>query len=165
MWNRACWGALAAFALAAACGGKAVIDPEAQTGAGGTGAASTTSSTSSSTTTTSSGTGGVAGSGGTTTNFCDLLQEELENAIWSAQWCDPLINALQCTGDTVILDTCGCPVVANDTTPHAAEEALIAYDGWVAEGCGPFLCSTCPPPPSSPWYCDGDVMMCEPANE
>ncbi len=97
--------------------------------------------------------------------MCDLLQEELENSIWSAQLCDPLINALQCTGQTVITDVCGCELVANDLSPESAEEAQINYDYWVAEGCGPFLCADCPPPPSAPWYCDPNSKMCEPAYE
>lgn len=160
MLKRACWGALVAFGLAAACGGKAVVDPETRTSTGGSGAATTTSSTSSSGTTTSSGTAGAGGSAS-----CELLQDLLEEAIATAQWCDPLINELQCTGQTVIMDPCGCEVVANDATSDAAAGALAAYDEWVALGCGPFDCMTCPPPPSTPWYCDGDLMRCEPAYE
>ena len=97
--------------------------------------------------------------------MCDLLLEELENTIWTAQSCDPLINAIQCSGQTVITDLCGCEVVANDMSPEAAEEAQINYEYWVAEGCGPSDCTACPPPPSAPWYCDPNSMMCEPAYE
>lgn len=161
MWKRACWGALVACGLAGACGGKAVVDPEIQTGTGGSGAATTTSSTSSSSTTSSSS--GTAGAGGSAS--CEVLQDLLEEAIAVAQWCDPLINAAQCTGHTIIMDPCGCEVVANDTISDAAGQALAAYDAWVAQGCGPVDCMTCPPPPSSPWYCDGDLMRCEPAYE
>ncbi len=146
-----CWVAL----IAGACGGKAVVDPPAE-GIGGS--SSTSSSTTSSSTTSSSGTGGTA-------DPCPLLDEQLEAALRLAQACNPMINAIQCSGQAVVYDTCGCQVVANDQASSEAEAALEAYDAWVQAGCGPQLCSTCPPGPETPWYCDVDLEVCTPAYE
>jgi len=145
-----CWVAL----VGGACGGKAVVDPMDT----GTGGSSSTSSSTSTSTTTSTGTGG-------TVDPCQVLEEQLGVALRLAQACNPMINAIQCSGDTVVYDTCGCEVVANDHAVSEAEDARAAYDAWVAAGCGPHLCASCPPGPDTPWYCDVDAEACLPAYE
>jgi hypothetical protein len=159
--------AWALLGLVAACGGKAVMDGESPTAQGGNGGAttSTTASTSSSTTThttttITTGPGGWGGAGG-----CDALQSDFEQKLAAAQACDPAINAIQCSGDTVAFDLCGCDVVANDYHGAQAQAARDAFDLWVAGGCGPYECYACPPPPSSPWYCDPTAKQCMPAYE
>jgi len=125
------------------CSGKAVIDDSSSGDA-----TSTPTTTSTATTTTTSG------------NSCDDLETALLAWLAAAQACDPMINALQCTGDTVVYDTCGCAVVAADPQESEAAEARDAYDEWVDAGCGPHLCADCPPPPTQPWFCDPDLMSC-----
>ena len=159
-----CWAASGWIwlGLVAACGGKAVMDGESPTSQGGSGG--TTSTTSSSTSTSSStittGSGGWGGAGG-----CDALQQSFEQKLAAAQQCNPAMNAVQCSGNTVAHDSCGCEVAANDYHATQAQAAELAFDAWVSGGCGPLECYACPPPPTSPWYCDPTASQCMPAYE
>lgn len=147
--------ALAAACLSAAfvaCGGKVVVDQGSEIGgAGGT---------------TSTGTGGLGGAGGIGgAGGCDALLADFQAKLDAAQACNPLINAIQCSGTVVAFDTCGCEVVANDQASTAASYAIGAYESWADAGCGPYDCALCPPPPSSPWFCDPATSKCQPAWE
>jgi len=150
--------------LCAACGGKAVVDAQELTAQGGSGGKTTTTTTttssSSSTSSTSTSPGGSGGAGG-----CDGLQQSFEQKLAAAQQCDPAINAVQCSGHTVVHDSCGCEVTANDYHATQAQAAEAAFNAWIAGGCGPMECYACPPPPSSPWYCDPTAKQCMPAYE
>ncbi|MBI4950470.1 MAG: hypothetical protein HY908_00405 [Myxococcales bacterium] len=115
------------------CGGKAVIDAGDGPGGGGAGGGTTTTTTTTTTTSTTTTTT-------TTVLTCDGLYQVLEAAIASAVACDPLVNMVQCDGSAVIHDPCGCPVLANETSPAAVEAATDAYDAWTGAGCGPYLC-------------------------
>jgi len=75
------------------------------------------------------------------------------------------MNMLQCTGDTVAYDSCGCTIVVADQHQAEAAAAVEAYQAWVQAGCGPVPCYTCPPAPPAPWYCDSATSMCQPAYE
>ena len=146
--------ALVGAALAWSCGGKAVVDPpiHGQAGSGGQGATTTTTG--------STGLGGEgAGSG------CDGLMQDLTDAINAAQACDPTIYLAQCMGTAVVKDSCACDLVANENYPELVQAATDAYSAWVAAGCGPIPCYSCPPPPTSPWFCDPNSSRCQPAYE
>jgi hypothetical protein len=145
---------LVGAALVWSCGGKAVVDPpiHGQAGSGGQGA-----------TTTTTGSTGLGGEGAGT--GCEALMQDLTNAISAAQACDPASPVYECTGMAVVKDTCACDLVANQTVPTLVQAANDAYDAWVAAGCGPIPCYACPPPPSSPWYCDPNSLSCQPAYE
>ena len=132
----------ATFSIAVACGGTAVID--APMGAGGSGGTTTTT---------------------TPSGPCEAVTEAVQDAIDAVQSCSPYVNTIQCSGDTVVLDTCGCEVVANDQYSTVAPDVLAAYHAWVDTGCGPLDCDSCPPPPESPWYCDPTAERCMPAYE
>ncbi len=144
---------LAGAALGWSCGGKAVFDGVAP-GSGGGGGATTSSST------TSTGSGGQGAS-----STCEALGQDLSEAIDAAQACDPTIYLAQCTGTAVVLDSCACSIVANENYPELVQAALTAYDAWASAGCGPIPCATCPPPPTTPWYCDPNAWRCMPAYE
>jgi hypothetical protein len=139
---------LAGATLVWSCGGKAVIDPggSAHGGSGGT-----------ATTTTNTGSGGEGASA-----TCDVLSQDLTQAIAAAQACDPTIYLAQCTGSAVVADSCACPIVANENYPELVQDALDAYNAWAGAGCGPIPCATCPPPPTTPWYCDPTAWRCIP---
>ena len=143
---------LAGAALGWSCGGKAVMDGVGQEAGGG--GATTTSST------TSTGSGGQGAS-----STCEALVQDLSDAIDAAQACDPTIYLAQCMGTAVVADMCGCPIVANENYPELVQAALNAYNAWAGAGCGPIPCYACPPPPSSPWYCDSSTWRCMPAYE
>jgi hypothetical protein len=142
---------LAAVALAWSCGGKAVVDPggHAEGGAGGE-----------STTTTSTGQGGQGAA-----TSCESMLQQLTDAIDAAQACDPTIFLVQCAGTATVTDSCTCELVANENYPELIEVAAAAYGAWMAAECGPIPCYGCPPPPSSPWYCDPTSWRCQPAYE
>jgi hypothetical protein len=152
--NTAIW-----MVLWTGCGGTAVVDGDAA-GGGGSATTSSTSSNGSGGMNTSVSSSNSSGSGGSS---CNDAADDVTAAVLKAQACDPLINALQCSGMTVVIDTCGCVAVANDLSQDAAEFALAAYDAWVGAGCSPYRCDSCPPPPDSPWYCDPDAGKCLPA--
>jgi len=145
-------------AVLVACGGTAVIDGSDETGAGGAPTTATSTTTTVTTTTSSTATN-------TATNVCDGLELGLVYRIDAAQSCNPYINTIQCSGAIVIYDRCGCEAVANDGLVDEAELAIDAYDDWVNAGCGPLDCDSCPPPASSPWYCDPFEERCLPAYE
>jgi len=159
LWAIVASATLGVGAIVGACGGKAVVDGSvSEGGAGG----STGSTTSHSTTTSSSLTGtGAGGSGGP----CASLGEELRMLVEEAQRCDAMINALQCTGNTVVYDACGCTLVANDYASDIAASAVAVYQQWTGLGCGPYDCEHCPPDPDTPWYCDPTESKCLPAYE
>jgi hypothetical protein len=137
--------AASAASMLIACGGKVVVDAAGATGGGGSAATSTTS----------------VGAGG----CCEGLQAEFAARLATAQSCDPDIDVPQCTGAVTTVDLCGCPVAANDGKELAAQLAITAWDAWVSEGCGPVPCFACPPPPTSPWFCDPTTAVCRPAFE
>jgi hypothetical protein len=103
---------------------------------------------------------GAGGAGGCSALFNNLL-EQLD----AAQACNPALSSPQCTGMSVVLDVCGCQVVAGEGHPEATKLSLIAYEDWTLAGCGPYACESCPPPPQSPWYCDFTSERCLPAFE
>lgn len=120
--------------VAAGCGGKVVVD---QAGSGTT-------------------TGNVGGSGGAD---CAALQGRVEATVAAAVTCYPNVSADQCSGVSVVSDACGCPHVANATTPDAVIAASDAYDAWSN--------SACPVPPCTPCtslgngaYCDSGSWQC-----
>ncbi|MFT3773067.1 MAG: hypothetical protein QM820_47405 [Minicystis sp.] len=135
-----------AATLAAACGGKTIVE----TGpAGGSGGATTT---------------GLGGAGGLS-NDCDVLGADFQSKLAAAQSCDPLINAIQCSGTATLHDGCGCEVAGNELAPEKVSLAVDAFEAWVNAGCGPFECALCPPPPSSvSWFCDPGSSQCKPAS-
>ncbi len=129
--------------LVVACGGKVFFDPGTVGGAGGAGG----------------GAGGAGGGG----DLCELLGADLQAKLKEAQACNPLLSVLQCSADAIVLDSCGCEQAANQLSPIAVEAARDAFDTWVAAGCGPFDCFSCPPPPSSTtWFCDPAESSCVP---
>jgi hypothetical protein len=143
-------------ALSAACGGKVVVESSGAAGSGGAGGAPDTAVT--------VGIGsaaaqsGVGGAGG-----CTGLQADVTATLAAAQACNPALSVPQCSGTNTAVDTCGCPVVANDAAVEAAQLANMAFKTWVSAGCGPFNCFSCPPPPTSPWFCDPTAAVCKPA--
>lgn len=140
--------------LLVACGGKVVVD------GGGTGEGGAGGTTATTTAITSVGPGGVGGAGG-----CAGLEADLAAKLAAAQACNPALSVPQCSGAVTTIDTCGCSVVANDSNAPGAQLATTAFETWVDAGCGPFNCAVCPPPPSSPWYCDPTTAVCLPAYE
>lgn len=147
--------ALSFTSLLVACGGKVVVDGGGTPGEGGAGGTSTTS--------TSSPSSQVATGAGGSSDACAGLQADATATLAAAQACNPAISAPQCSGSNVTTDLCGCPVVANDSAFSAAQLANMAFKTWVSAGCGPFNCFTCPPPPSSSWFCDPTEAICKPA--
>ena len=147
-----------------ACGGKAVVDSTTSSGSGGEGGThpSTTSSTPTGSTTSSTPTGSTT----STSDPCDALQADLEAKLQQALACNPMLSVEQCTGELVVYDTCGCVLAANALAPNLAQAANLAYQAWVAAGCGPWDCAWCPPEPPSPWFCSADPSgqtgQCEP---
>jgi hypothetical protein len=139
--------------LLMACGGKVVVDGGAVPGEGGGGASSATTVGSSVAVTV-----GAGGAGG-----CAGLQADAIATLAAAQACNPALDASQCSGTVTSVDLCGCPVVANDAASSAAQLANMAFSTWVNAGCGPIECFACPPPPSSPWFCDPTTLLCKPA--
>jgi hypothetical protein len=158
LWAIAASVALGVGVIVVACGGKAVVDGSSTEGGSGGTAGSTSHSTTSSSGSTSTGAGGSGG-------LCASLEEELGMLVEEAQRCDALINALQCTGNTVVYDACGCALVANDYASDIAASSVVVYEHWTGLGCGPHDCEHCPPSPSSPWYCDPTTDACLPAYE
>jgi hypothetical protein len=163
------WTTWLSLLIVSACGGTAVIDGDdgGTTTGTGTGTATGTSSGTGTGTGTSTGTGAGTATG-TATGTGDVCLDgaaAVTDAVLAAQACDPLINAVQCSGMTVVIDTCGCPVVANDLDQDAAEKALDSFNQWVETPCSTYDCESCPPPPDSPWYCDPGQMQCFPAYE
>jgi hypothetical protein len=134
--------------LQVACG-KVVVEEGAP---GGGGAAVTSTS--------STGPGSTGSTG--STGGCGGLQSDLLTKLEAAQGCSPDIDVPQCSGSVTALDFCGCPVVANDTSFDAAQVAIEAFEAWAGAGCGPNPCFACPPPPTSPWYCDSTDAVCKP---
>lgn len=143
--------------LLIACGGKVVVDGGGTSGEGGAGGTSTTTTTSSSVVSVTVGTGGTSG--------CEGLQADAVATLEAAQACNPALSVPQCSGKNTAVDLCGCEVVANDSSFTEAQLALMAFGTWVNAGCGPFDCESCPPPPTSPWYCDSTEAICKPAFE
>lgn len=139
--------------LVMACGGKVIVDGGAVPGQGSGGAGSTTA-----TTVGSSVTVGAGGAGG-----CAGLQADAITTLAAAQACKPQLGVPQCSGTNTSTDLCGCSVVANDGAVTAAQLANMAFGTWVNAGCGPVECLVCPPPPSSPWFCDPTTSLCKPA--
>lgn len=134
-----------ALLVVAACGGKVVVDAGGQGGDGGGATTSVTTSSSS----------GVD---------CEALGLAAGAAIDAAEACNPAIDAVQCNGSAVILDTCGCEVVANELNGQAVSDAAKqAYLAWTSAGCGPFDCDACPPPPAVGYQCDPTLSKCLPA--
>lgn len=158
----------AGAALLAACGGKVVVDAS---GAGGNSVAVSATGVGGSSVVV--GATGVGGSGGFTTaatgaggaEWCSALFNDLVNKVDAAQACNPALSSPQCSGVSVVMDVCGCEVVANEKSPETAKLSLIAYEDWTLAGCGPYACESCPPPPQSPWYCDPKSEKCLPAYE
>lgn len=146
--------ALALASIVAACGGNVVVDK------GG----STTTTTTTGDTGGTGGTGGIGGTGGTggvgAADVCGALEEQVKSALDAAQKCNPAISSLQCSGAVTALDTCGCPVAANEKNPQLADHELNVWNQWVGAGCGPYDCFACPPPPTSGWYCDPNKGAC-----
>jgi len=148
--------ALSFTSLLMACGGKVVVESGGTPGEGGAGGTSTTGTTTPSSQVSAGGTGGAS-------NACSGLQADVTATLAAAQACNPTINVPQCSGTNTAIDLCGCPVVANDSAFSAAQLESMAFNTWVSAGCGPFNCLTCPPPPSSPWFCDPTEAVCKPA--
>lgn len=148
--------ALTLTSLLVACGGKVVVDGAGTPGEGGAGGTSTT------TTTTSPSSQAATGAGGANA-ACAGLQTDATATLAAAQACNPTLSVPQCSGTNVASDLCGCPVVANDSAFSAAQLANMAFKTWVSAGCGPIECFSCPPPPSSPWFCDPTAAICKPA--
>ena len=114
------------------------------------------------TTTTPSGTG--PGTGMPTGTGCSDSLYYLRKAIDEAQACLPACDAPQCSGDTLIMDACGCPLVANDLWPELAERALSSYDSVMTYApCSQVDCSSgCSVSPDTSWECDPDTQRCIP---
>ncbi|MBL9027071.1 MAG: hypothetical protein JNL21_33050 [Myxococcales bacterium] len=123
--------------LLPACGGLVVFEIDEGTG----GATSTTGTTAQGSTVQSGSTSQVGST--SSGNPCDALDAELLTAIDHALACSPLDPTIQCDGTVMILDTCACPIVANEDNVSEVEAARAAYDAWVAAGCGPYPCETC----------------------
>ena len=141
---------------AGGCGGKAVVDGTSSGGAAGAAGSGTTSST-----TTSPGSGGSGG----TANRCATLETALEQALAEALACSPMLSVEQCTGELIVLDTCGCELAANVFRSAEVGAAEEAYSEWVNAGCGPYDCTYCPP--TLPAYCEptspsGETGLCVP---
>ncbi len=139
-----------ALIVIAGCGAKVVLEEE---GSGGSGGSSETSSASSAKT-------GSTKSTGTAASCADLEQSFLD-AVAAAAACSPTMSSLQCT--TIVDDTCGCPTIALNTKLRPlVNEAKLAYDAWVDEGCGPIPCTQCIP--AGIGYCqpspDGGTGTC-----
>jgi hypothetical protein len=129
--------------LFAACGGKVVVDQvgstESPAGSGGSGA--------------SVGSTVDVGAGGTFTDAssgtgvdCAALQSAFEKALQAAQQCFPDDPSFQCSGSSVVLDTCDCAIIVNEQNQGLVASAQSTRDTWVAAGCGPFQCGKdCPP--------------------
>lgn len=157
--------------LLVACGEKVVVDDGAS-GGGGAAAASTSSTTGPGSaggvggagSTGGAGSAGGAGSTGSTggAGGCEGLESDFLTKLGAAQGCNPALSVPQCNGSVTAQDTCGCSVVANDTSSAAAKMAVAAFDAWVGGGCGPTPCLVCPPPPPAPWYCDPTDSVCKP---
>lgn len=129
------WLVFAAAVACSGCGAKVVLEDD---GGGG-----------------SAGDGG-GGSTATSGSSCDALYAAFQESITDAIACDPSLNSVQCTGEIILLDTCGCPtIVANERTPELAEQVKAAYTAWTDASCGPIPCSECVP-------VDGGA--CEPTN-
>lgn len=153
--SRAALLTVASAALLVACGGKVVVEAEGASGGGGSGGSGVgATATTSASAVTSGGTGG-----------CEGLQADLVTKVATAQACNPALSVPQCSGSNVVLDLCGCSVVANDSSFEAGQSAALAFKTWVGAGCGPFDCKTCPPGPSTAWYCDSTASVCKPAFE
>jgi hypothetical protein len=127
--------AAAALALLGACGGKVYLDPPGAGGEGGGGAPSANASSSS-----SSGTAGG----------CDAMIEAHAAKVEAAQACNPAVSSIQCSGATIVLDACGCQVLANDKTPEAAKAANASYEALDQAGCS-LECEICDP--IGPGFC------------
>src|SRR5262245_11714409 len=129
--------AAVALALLGACGGKVYLDPPGVGGEGGGGAPRTSSSTS------VRSSSGSAGGG-------DAMIEAHTAKVEAAQACNPTVSSIQCSGATIVLDACGCQVLANDKTPEAAKAANASYDALDQAGCS-LGCEICDP--IGPGFC------------
>lgn len=97
--------------------------------------------------------GSAAGGSSSTGDVCDQLEKELIVAIDAARFCSPLDPNIVCDGTVTLLDTCGCPsLVANEELGAEIESAKLAYEAWVAAGCGPYPCESCTPAQGG--FCD-----------
>lgn len=162
MMNRRCVALGVAVGLVGACSGKAIVDGQGSTGAGGSTTTATTTISTSATTTATTTPAGIGGS----VDPCTALGEALIDALAVAQYCNPALSVPQCSGQNVVFDQCGCEVAANDGLPDEGQLALEAYDAWVDAGCGPWDCTMCPLPPSTGgWFCHPDHQQCWPPGQ
>ncbi len=138
------------LAALAGCGGK-VVYGEGAGGAGGSGGNDGATAT--------VGTSSVSNASVSTGDNCFALGEALDEAVAAAIACDPQVTTVECSGEELIFDRCGCQgTVANDNRPELAQAARDAFDAWVAGGCGPFDCGACNLPVAG--GCDAAQSTC-----
>ena len=160
---------LASLAMAAACGGKVVVDPEttasteSASGAGAAGAAGPASASA----VVAVGVGGTNPDGSSGVGVdCGSLEADYEQKLALARQCSPGDPGLQCSGKLTVPDPCNCPVIVNDATPDLAALAEKAFEAWVAAGCGPFECGRDCLPPGTGGFCQPQKdapAVCAPA--
>lgn len=143
------------FAVLVACSGDV---SEEGGGSAPTASMGTGTGTQGCVTTTTTGTGSVYPTG----TGCSDSKWYLERSFAAAIACQPQCDLPQCTGAQLVLDDCGCSVVANDLIPELADEAVSDYESMV-NFCDPAPCvSPCPPGLEVPWHCDPDSSRCTP---
>ena len=119
---------VSSVALLGACGGNVLVDP------------------------------GGAGAGGGSAGSCDARLVTLAQKIAAAETCNPLINAVQCSGTASVTDGCGCQVIANETNPSAVAAAQAAYEAASAASCIAPCAAPCPY--FGPGFCDPATGKC-----
>jgi hypothetical protein len=67
-----------------------------------------------------------------------------------------VLRGNQCSGTASVPDSCGCPVVLNETQDAKVKAAQSGYDAWVQAGCGPFPCGKA--------CFAGTTGICDPSN-
>ncbi len=135
------------------CGGKVVFD-----GAGGAGGIGSTSASPTGTTSTGSTHTATSASTSSGPNDCASLEKAFQDLFNQATTCNACLDSDPCMGGIEIIDTCGCPAGTADQA--LANQALHAYDAWVAGGCGPHLCQIPCVSPGGSWSCNGNGMNC-----
>ena len=152
-----------------ACGGTAIVDPvdddespdSSSMGTRGSGA----SPTGTTTTSAAGGAPATTSSGTAAGGDCAALEQQMLAAYDEAIACDPLINAIQCSGMNLAKGYCDCAVVANDLTPELAAESLALGDAWADSGCEYNFCEGGCYPADAPWFCNPATNRCEPTYE
>lgn len=102
--------------------------------------------------------GGAGGAGGAGGGSCDARIATLSQKIAVAETCNPLINAVQCSGTASVTDGCGCQVIANETNPTAVAAAQAAHDAASAASCIAPCAAPCPY--FGPGFCDPATGKC-----